>query len=328
MILPIEAFKGVHCETTTNGTLLKQLGIELSEPMLFGLGEGLGFIFWKMKSMEMPFIGGRCKPDALTIQLAQNIRLRLSVWESSSIKKSEEALLDCLNKEKAVGVKLDCYYLEYFRNAPHFAAHYVAMYGYDEHEVFLIDTQAQGTHVKTSWESFRKARAAKGPMSSKNLFYTLDKNCDPLDIVKAAKQALQRNAISFLHPPIQNIGFRGIASMEKSFLQWTRNSENAYDTFGTLAMMMEKAGTGGGLFRKLYRDFLMECDSYMHHSKLTKAIQLFDQSAHAWTNFAIHLEKIGISRSEKQLQDTLGILPEIAAIEKEAMELVLSISDL
>ena len=38
--------------------LLRQIGIELSEPMLFGLGEGLGFIFWNMKSMNFPFIGG------------------------------------------------------------------------------------------------------------------------------------------------------------------------------------------------------------------------------------------------------------------------------
>ena len=55
----IKPFEGEHCETTATGTLLRQLNIELSEPMLFGLGEGLGFIFWKMKSMSFPFIGGR-----------------------------------------------------------------------------------------------------------------------------------------------------------------------------------------------------------------------------------------------------------------------------
>jgi hypothetical protein len=31
--------------------------------MLFGLGEGLGFTLWNMKSMNMPFIGGRIKSD-------------------------------------------------------------------------------------------------------------------------------------------------------------------------------------------------------------------------------------------------------------------------
>jgi len=42
---------------------LNQLGVELSEPMLFGLGEGLEFTLWNMNSMNMPFIGERIKPD-------------------------------------------------------------------------------------------------------------------------------------------------------------------------------------------------------------------------------------------------------------------------
>ncbi len=63
MKLDIKPFIGQHCESTATGTLLNQLGVELSEPMLFGLGEGLGFTLWNMKSMNMPFIGGRIKSD-------------------------------------------------------------------------------------------------------------------------------------------------------------------------------------------------------------------------------------------------------------------------
>jgi hypothetical protein len=40
----VENFKpfiGQHCETKATGSLLQHLGIRLSEPMLFGLGEGL-----------------------------------------------------------------------------------------------------------------------------------------------------------------------------------------------------------------------------------------------------------------------------------------------
>lgn len=35
MINTIEVFDGQHCETTATGTLLKHLGITLSEPMFF-----------------------------------------------------------------------------------------------------------------------------------------------------------------------------------------------------------------------------------------------------------------------------------------------------
>jgi hypothetical protein len=54
-------FNGQHCEATTTGCLLQHLGIFFSEPMLFGLGEGLSFIIWNMKAMDFPFIGGRKK---------------------------------------------------------------------------------------------------------------------------------------------------------------------------------------------------------------------------------------------------------------------------
>lgn len=40
-----DPYYGVHCETTATGSLLKYIGIDLSEPMLFGIGEGLGYIF-------------------------------------------------------------------------------------------------------------------------------------------------------------------------------------------------------------------------------------------------------------------------------------------
>lgn len=36
----LRPFDGQHCETTATGTLLAHIGIELSEPMLFGLGGG------------------------------------------------------------------------------------------------------------------------------------------------------------------------------------------------------------------------------------------------------------------------------------------------
>jgi len=77
MKLDIKPFTGQHCETTATGTLLNQLGIELSEPMIFGLGEGLGFIIWNMKTMDFPFIGGRIKQDLLTQNIAKNLNLKI-----------------------------------------------------------------------------------------------------------------------------------------------------------------------------------------------------------------------------------------------------------
>ena len=165
----LKPFDGQHCETTATGTLLQQLNIELSEPMLFGLGEGLGFIFWNMKSMEFPFIGGRVKPDALTENLARNLNLELTVKETSSGQKAWENVKSLIDNGQVVGLKLDCFHLEYFSRPFHFAGHYTALYGYDNENAFLVDTKQQGGKVKTTLKSLALARSEKGPMSSKNL---------------------------------------------------------------------------------------------------------------------------------------------------------------
>lgn len=100
----IKPFDGQHCEATATGTLLLQLGIELSEPMLFGLGEGLGFIFWNMKSMNSRFIGGRVKPDVLTENIARNLNLVLTVKETSSTQKAWQNVKELIDNGQVVGL--------------------------------------------------------------------------------------------------------------------------------------------------------------------------------------------------------------------------------
>src|SRR5687768_500475 len=157
MKVSAKPFIGQHCESTATGTLLKQIGIELSEPMLFGLGEGLSFIFWNMKTMDFPFIGGRIKPDQLTENIAKNLGLKLVVRETSSPTKAWQGVKELLDDDKAVGLKLDCCHLEYFTHPIHFAGHYVAILGYDDRDAFLVDTAQQGSGVRTSLKSLEKA---------------------------------------------------------------------------------------------------------------------------------------------------------------------------
>lgn len=163
--LSISPFQGQHCETTATGTLLSQLEIKLSEPMLFGLGQGLGFIYWRMKTMPQPFLGGRIKPGQITNNLAKHLPFKIVIHETSSPAKAWLNLETWLNQGRVVGLKLDSYYLEYFTQPIHFAGHYVACYGYNQTHAFLVDTKQQGGLVQTSLASLANARTAKGPMA-------------------------------------------------------------------------------------------------------------------------------------------------------------------
>lgn len=316
-------FRGQHCETTATGTLLKHVGIDLSEPMLFGLGEGLSFIFWKMKTMDFPFIGGRVKPDLLTQNIARNLGLKLVARETSSRAKAWSEVKQLLDDNIAVGLKLDCYFLEYFSNPIHFAGHYVAMVGYDSANAFLVDTVQQGTEVSTSLESLAQARSAKGPMSSRNMFYTIE-HVEPLrPLNEAIVDALRANAQAYLAPPINNLCFKGILKTSNEIVKWFDESANAREEFATTAMLMERAGTGGALFRNLYRDFLGEAFELTGDSSAGNAHNAFVDIASLWSEVIALFEEVSNTGERTCILQAADILVQIADREKEAMEMLL-----
>ncbi len=320
----LKPFNGQHCETTATGTLLLQLGIELSEPMLFGLGEGLGFIYWNMKTMDFPFIGGRIKTDLLTQNIAENLNLELTVEETSSKQKAWDNVKQLLDKGQVVGLKLDCYHLEYFSNPFHFAGHYAAIYGYDHENAFLVDTIQQGGEVKTSLESLTLARAEKGPMASKNLYYTLkqtSKRNNP-DLKKIIPIAIKNNAIEYLNPPITNIAYKGILKTSAEIVKWFKTSKNIEHEFKLSAMIMEKAGTGGALFRNLYRDFLKESYELLELDELKTGWEAFAEIATLWTTVSQLFEKVSETKEFKYIEQASNILKTISEKEKKTMEVL------
>jgi hypothetical protein len=321
----LKPFVGQHCETTATGTLLLQLGIELSEPMLFGLGEGLAFIFWKMKSMDFPFIGGRVKPDVLTQNIARNLNLELIVQETSSAQKAWESVKQLIDKGQLVGLKLDCFHLEYFSSPFHFAGHYAAIYGYDNENAFLVDTKQQGTQVKTSLKSLALARAEKGPMASKNLYYTLKFREKKFNLKNAISTAIKNNATEYLNPPITNIGYKGILKASSQIVKLFKTSKDIRNEFKTCAMLMEKAGTGGALFRNLYRDFLKEIFQLLQIDKLNAGYEAFTEIASLWTSVSQLFEKAGEAEDIEYIYRASDILKEISEKEKKTMEILASI---
>ena len=322
IIKEFNPFIGQHCETTATGSLLNQLGIELSEPMLFGLGEGLGFIYWNMKFMDFPFIGGRVKPLELSKSLAKNLNLDLEIKETTSIKKAWGNVAENIKNGKAVGLQLDCYHLDYFTKKIHFAGHFVAMYGYDDEFSYLIDTKQQGGIVKTTLENLEKARNEKGSMSAKNLMYVLTKNDNGFDIKKSIEIAISNNVNEYLNPPIKNIGYKGILKTSVEIKKWFKNSKNIEYEFSTTAMLMERAGTGGALFRNMYRDFLKESYEITDNKSYEKAYLAFAEIADLWTEVSGLFDKASQTKDIEHINEASDILENLSEMEYSAMKLL------
>lgn len=328
IITNTQPFIGQHCESTTIGTLLTQLSIYLSEPMIFGLGEGLGFAIFNMKTLDFPFIGGRIKPDLLTVNLSKNLGIKLITNETNSKNKAWKTVKSLIDSNKAVGLKLDCYHLDYFSNPIHFAAHHVAMLGYDDKKAYLVDTKQQGTKTATSLESLALARNEKGPMSSRNKYYIFEKETALIPIETAILKAVRHNSETYLNPPIKNLGYKGIEKASREIIKWFKQSKDIQKEFAMSALLMKSAGTGGALFRNFYRDFLKEAYEWTGHSAIKIAYEIFKDSAKNWSRLILLFEKAGKTGDIQYVLEASKLLKDLSLQEKEGMQLLNSIKQM
>ncbi|CAM5362236.1 hypothetical protein SALBM135S_08436 [Streptomyces alboniger] len=320
MVEGIDARGMRHCETTALGVLLRHEGLDLSEPMLFGLGSGLSFIYWDSRSMGFPFMGGRVKPFRLTRNLAAVLGLGLLVEETTSPRKAWRNVVTSIDAGRPVGLQLDSYHLEYFSTRAHFGGHIVAMYGYDEHDAHLVDTDPQGGAVSTSLASLARARAERGPMTAGHRSFTITVPGDPTPPRDRIIPAITSCADAFLRPPIANLGHRGIEKAAKQVPKWLQRSDDPRQDLPRAALLMERAGTGGALFRNLYRDFLAECAELIDSSHLRTGHSLYTEAAALWTQVAALVAAAGESADEENLLRAASILHELSRVEREAMQ--------
>jgi hypothetical protein len=323
MIVEGVAFPGgQHCETTALGALLRHAGLPLSEAMLFGLGEGLGFVYWDAKYLDFPFLGGRSKPMTITRTLADRLGLTLRVEETASPGKAWRNVTAALDAGRPVGLQLDCFHLDYFTTRTHFGGHVVAMYGYDETYAYLVDTAQQGGAVKTTVKSLELARGERGPMTARNLSFTVAVPDARPDLDAAIRTAVRGNAEVFLHPPIANLGHRGIGKAAAQVPKWLARSADPARDLPRAAMLMERGGTGGALFRALYRDFLAECAALVDDDSLRRGHRLYAEIAPLWTEVAGQIAAAGESGDPAHLTRASRLLADLAVRERLAMQIL------
>ncbi len=313
-------FHGRSCEPTTIGNLLQHCGLTLSEQMLFGIGEGFSFIYWDSKQMGYPFLGGRCKQDVFTENIAKNLRLNLEVKETSSKARAWEFVKSNLDNGIPVGLKLDFYFLEYVEQKMHFAAHYVTIYGYDEEFGYLIDGEKR---AKSSLTSIAEARNYKGYMSSPNRAFTITATDQLPDLKNTIASAIKLNAEQYLNPPIQNMSFKGIRKTANLITKWFEKPGITPQLIAQTGLLMEEAGTGGALFRNMYRDFLQECNGLYPEMGLRKSYLEFTKIAPMWTEVSRLICEAGQRANVQPLKEASGMLLDIASLEEEAMRLLL-----
>jgi len=289
---------GVHCESSALHDIFEFHGFKFSEPMIFGLGSGLGFVYWYSKSGDMvlqpsyPFVGGRARD--LYNNLCSSLGVSVKVNKTSSKKRAYETLKDLIDMDIPVMIFVDMPYLKYLGlpEQAHFGSHVVVIAGIDEDKgiVYIADTMYKGLQTATLKE-LEEARASTfKPFPPQNRWFTF-KFPDKITPVEVAiRNAISKTAKSMLYPPIKNLGVKGINHFADEIVKWPKlfPVDNAlYRQFYEVNyVMMEEDGTGGGLFRYLYSRFLKEAGEILKNEKLAELGQCYHQIGQKWTTIA------------------------------------------
>lgn len=113
----------------------------------------------------------------------------------------------------------------------------------------------------------------------------------------------------------------------KKVKTWFERSTNIEADLLLVANLMENGGTGGALFRKMYKSFLKEAQLLIEDDALTQAYHMFKDIVINWENVIELIKKAGLTQSKTFLNEASTILDKLAEQEYEAMNLLLKIKN-
>jgi hypothetical protein len=209
---------------------------------------------------------------------------------------AHKAMVGKILSDIPVIIKIDLYYLDYFRSKFHFSGHRVIPVGIDDEHVNVADTGFRSIK-QTSIENFKKGRASDyGPKPPGNLQLFINKPEKDLPILDNLRGIIRHNAGQMLSSPNGN----GLVSLEKFAANADKFNSPEY-----LLIQIEKAGTGGALGRRMYRDFLSEANLYRPHQALLEAYKLYAEVVEIYETIVTDLKQGSMPDLKQPLMDVL-----------------------
>jgi hypothetical protein len=249
---------GNHCGSTALRNLLAFHGAELTEEMAFGLGAGACFYYVKLDGQSPSrFTNGRVgRLEEQFLELTE-APLRMDTFEDPAA--SWDAARAVVDDGRPAILLTDLFYLDHYGKSAHFPGHAVVLAGYDDEVAYLSDTGFEDLQT-TSLESLRAARhgdQAVFPLAGQML--TLDDGRSPGDLAAAAPRAIEFNARRMLDPPLGEYeGLLALRRFAAEVASWPAEVEDWRWCARFCYQVIERRGTGGGNFRRMYSRFLEE----------------------------------------------------------------------
>src|SRR5216683_517917 len=219
--------QAVHCGSGTLASALAHRGLALSEPMVFGLGAGLGFALHEGEPPQQAsrfFVG---RSPSFEEDLCASLGAELSVEQYDRPAAAWARCCELVAQGKPALVYTDLFELPYVGARNHWHGHLVAVIGHEGDEAVIADNERP--------EPVRV----------------------PIAAPKRAREAVLLQAVRLTDEAAPRTGVPGLRALAEELPAW-KERPDADRCFRLAAQVIEQRGTGGGLFRRMYGQFLEE----------------------------------------------------------------------
>lgn len=290
IILPFEHRQSAHCETGVISNLMHHHGLEVSEPMAFGIGSGLFFSYFPfLKVNGIPVASYRNLPGDIFRKFTKRTGIKVERQSFRSPEKAMRTLDETLEKGLPVGMLTSVFYLPYLPKAFrfHFNAHNIVVYGKQGND-YLVSDPVMENVTTIAPNALVRARFAKGMPNTNGRMYFPVRLPEKVDLRQAAIKGITQTAKDMATIPVPLFGSRSINYLAKHMRQWpAKQGERRSKLYlGQVVRMQEEIGTGGGGFRFMYAAFLREyADTYSIPELIPMAAEM-TEIGDLWRSFA------------------------------------------
>ncbi len=292
-----------HCENGVASNLLKNKGLDISEPMIFGIGSGLFFVFLPfLKVNHAPAISYRPMPGMIFNRAARNLGIKVKRHKFRSSKKAQDFLDQQLLANRPCGLQVGVFNLTYFPEEYkfHFNGHNLVVYG-KENESYLISDPVMENTTFLSEKELDKVRFSKGVLAPRGHLYYPEFIPNNIDFEKAISKGIKKTCREML-APVPIVGVHGMRMVAKR-LKKMPNKIGIVKTNYFLAQMIrmqEEIGTGGGGFRYIYAAFLQESSQKLNRPELNNFAIEISEIGDKWRDFALNASRVYKKRNNTQ----------------------------
>jgi len=308
---------GFHCASTALADVMRYHGHNLSEAMCFGLGAGLGFAYLEETGRSPSRFFSTRAPE-LEAAFFRHLLGDFQWREGDAFPWAEmQAYLDA---DIPILLLTDLYYLPHYGKSVHFPGHGVVLCGYQTGDdgqaaiAYLADTNFPDLQPVPLPDLAAAMHVPLPPIPVRNNWHPVHPFSLP-DLTAPLRRAIRANARAMLQPPHPNMGVAGMARLAETLPAWA-NAPDWQWCARFAYQVIERRGTGGGAFRKMYARFLRESLAWLPALARPNAPVRMETIAQKWTTLSDWFKMLSEQQTPTGFHEAASQLRELASLEK------------